>query len=79
MDQKKLNLVDFLFLICKHMFKGIDKNKIQMLYWVQNKTKGIKFIKCILVVNVNNYFVLAMTSLTKRINNFEYYSQYFGH
>ena len=79
MDQKKLNLVDFLFLICKNMFKGIDKNKIQMLYWVQNKTKGIKFIKCILVVNVNNYFVLAMTSLTKRINNFEYYSQYFGH
>lgn len=61
------------------MFKGIDKNKTQMLYWVQNKTKGIKFIKCILVVNVNNYFVLAMTSLTKRINNFEYYSQYFGH
>lgn len=79
MDQKKLNLVDFLFLICKYMFKGIDKNKTQMLYWVQNKTKGIKFIKCILVVNVNNYFVLAMTSLTKRINNFEYYSQYFGH
>lgn len=79
MDQKKLNLVDFLILICKYMFKGIDKNKTQMLYWVQNKTKGIKFIKCILVVNVNNYFVLAMTSLTKRINNFEYYSQYFGH
>ena len=61
------------------MFKGMDKNKTQMLYWVQNKTKGIKFIKCILVVNVKNYFVLAMTSLAKRINNFEYYSLLHNH